>query len=395
MAIPVESFFLPQGAAGTLQQRIRQMVSEGILSGRFRAGDRMPSSRGLAEHLGVSRITVTLAYTELVSSDYLTARGRSGYYVSEGVPVQPAFRPVPKREEKVDWEAVTGRRFSGQPRLERPEDWRAYPYPFIYGQADASLFDHQNWRLCAVQALGRRDFETLTGDYYEQDDPMLIEYILRNIQATQAAMREVVGRSTMDFILTDGRQAVADQIKVSLQERLNDYKAGMIVTEVNLQQAQPPDQVLDAFADAIKAREDKERLQSEAEAYANDRLPRARGEAARRIAEATAYRDQTVARAQGDAARFSALYEEYKKAPQITRKRMYYDAMSDVYAGSSKVLIDIDKGNPAFYLPLEQLLKNAQKNAEPPSEFVSGSLPRSSPTRNSADDAARSRDRSR
>ena len=181
MAIPVESFFLPQGAAGTLQQRIRQMVSEGILSGRFRAGDRMPSSRGLALHLGVSRITVTLAYTELVSSDYLTARGRSGYYVSEGVPVQPAFRPVVRRDERVDWAAVTGGRFSNQPRLERPEDWRAYPYPFIYGQTDATLFDHQNWRLCAVQALGRRDFETLTGDYYEQDDPMLIEYILRNI----------------------------------------------------------------------------------------------------------------------------------------------------------------------------------------------------------------------
>ncbi len=181
MAIPVESFFLPQGAAGTLQQRIRQMVSEGILSGRFRAGDRMPSSRGLALHLGVSRITVTLAYTELVSSDYLTARGRSGYYVSEGVPVQPAFQPVARREERVDWAAVTGGRFSRQPRLERPEDWRSYPYPFIYGQADASLFDHQNWRLCAVQALGRRDFETLTADYYEQDDPMLIEYILRNI----------------------------------------------------------------------------------------------------------------------------------------------------------------------------------------------------------------------
>jgi membrane protease subunit HflK len=214
-------------------------------------------------------------------------------------------------------------------------------------------------------------------------------------QATQAAMREVVGRSSMDFILTDGRQAVADQIKVLLQERLNDYKAGLIVTEVNLQQAQPPDQVLDAFADAIKAREDKERLQSEAEAYANDRLPRARGEAARRIAEATAYRDQTVARAQGDAARFTALYEEYRKAPQITRKRMYYDAMTEVYGGSSKVLIDVDKGNPAFYLPLEQLLRNAQKTtAEPTTDFGTGS-PRTSPTRNSADDAARSRDRSR
>jgi GntR family transcriptional regulator / MocR family aminotransferase len=181
MAIPVESFFLPEGGSGTLQQRIRQMVSEGILAGRFRAGDRMPSSRGLALHLGVSRITVTLAYTELVSSDYLTARGRSGYFVSEGVPVQPGFRPAPRRAETVDWAAVTGARFSGTERVERPEDWRAYPYPFIYGQADPALFDHQNWRLCAVQALGRREFETLTADYYEQDDPMLIEYILRNI----------------------------------------------------------------------------------------------------------------------------------------------------------------------------------------------------------------------
>lgn len=181
MAIPVESFFLPQGGSGTLQQRIRQMVSEGILSGRFRAGDRMPSSRGLSEHLGVSRITVTLAYTELVSSDYLTARGRSGYFVSEGVPVQPAFRPVPRAEGTVDWDAVTGRRFSGMERVERPEDWRGFPYPFIYGQADPALFDHQNWRLCALQALGRREFETLTADRYESDDPMLIEYILRNI----------------------------------------------------------------------------------------------------------------------------------------------------------------------------------------------------------------------
>ena len=149
------------------------------------------------------------------------------------------------------------------------------------------------------------------------------------------------------------------------------------------------------LSDKIKAREDKERLQSEAEAYANDRLPRARGEAARRIAEATAYRDQTVARAQGDAARFTALYDEYRKAPQITRKRMYYDAMTEVYGNTSKVLIDLDKGNPAFYLPLEQLLKNAQKNAEPSSEFSAGAAQRSSQTRNSADDAARSRDRAR
>lgn len=181
LAIPVESFFLPRHGTGTLQQRIRQMVSEGILSGRFRAGEKMPSSRGLADHLGVSRITVTLSYTELVAADYLTAKGRSGYFVSDGVPVAPGFKPAPRKAGTVDWDHVTGGRYSTLPRLDRPQDWQAYPYPFIYGQADASLFDHQNWRLCAVQALGRKEFASLTADHYERDDPMLIEYILRNI----------------------------------------------------------------------------------------------------------------------------------------------------------------------------------------------------------------------
>jgi len=181
MAIPVESFYLSEGVSGSLQQRIRAMVADGILSGRFRAGEKMPSSRRLAVHLGVSRITVTLAYTELVAADYLITRGRSGYFVNEGVPVQPGFQPVPRSPGSVDWDGLCGGKFSRMERVERPEDWRAYPYPFIYGQADPTLFDHQNWRLCALQALGRKEFETLTADRYERDDPLLIEYLLRNI----------------------------------------------------------------------------------------------------------------------------------------------------------------------------------------------------------------------
>ncbi|MBZ4689686.1 MAG: GntR family transcriptional regulator [Cereibacter sp.] len=182
MSIPVESFFLNPTAAGTLQQQIRQMVAEGVLAGRYRPGDRMPSSRGLAQHLGISRITVTLAYTDLVSSDYLVARGRSGYFVSDTAPRQPEFPPRRSGTEcAVDYAALTGSRFSGQERLAKPEDWSSYRYPFIYGQADVSLFDHRNWRLCALRALGKRDFEALTSDYYERDDPLLIEYILRHI----------------------------------------------------------------------------------------------------------------------------------------------------------------------------------------------------------------------
>ncbi|MFM2354636.1 MAG: hypothetical protein RLZZ528_372 [Pseudomonadota bacterium] len=181
MPVPPDAFYLAPGAVGTLQQQIQAMVSEGIVTGRFRAGERMPSSRGLARHLGVSRITVTLAYTELVSGDYLTARGRSGYFVSDSAPKQPDFGTLPSRAETVDWGKALARRFSGLPRVEKPDDWRSYPFPFIYGQADATLFDHQNWRQCALRALGLRDFEALTSDYYERDDPLLIDYIRRSI----------------------------------------------------------------------------------------------------------------------------------------------------------------------------------------------------------------------
>ncbi|MBL9046221.1 MAG: PLP-dependent aminotransferase family protein [Tabrizicola sp.] len=181
MAIPVESFYLTPDAAGSLQQQIRTMVTEGILAGRFRSGQRMPSSRGLAAHLGVSRITVTLAYADLVSSDYLTSQGRSGYFVSENAPLAQEFPEGPPRAEAVDFSALTGGRFARVPRVARPDDWDSYPYPFIYGQADPALFDHQNWRQCALRALGKRDFAALTSDYYERDDPLLIEQVLRTI----------------------------------------------------------------------------------------------------------------------------------------------------------------------------------------------------------------------
>ena len=182
MTIPPEAFNLPPASAGTLQQRIRQLVVAGIVSGRFRAQERMPSSRGLAVHLGVSRITVTLAYADLVASDYLVARGKSGYFVSDTGPRPPEVDLAPAVPQTcVDYARLTGQRFSAVPRIEKPEDWSRYPWPFIYGQADATLFDHANWRQCALRALGKRDFEALTSDYYERDDPLLIEMILHSI----------------------------------------------------------------------------------------------------------------------------------------------------------------------------------------------------------------------
>ena len=182
MAISPQTFFLDPAYEGTLQQQIQRQVIEAILSGRLHPGDKLPSSRVLARHLGVSRITVTLAYTDLVANDYLSARGRSGYFVSETAPQTPHFSPLPVQTDSgVDWPRAIGQRFSHYTGLVRPPDWRDYRYPFIYGQADPTLFDHQSWRQCALRALGRRDFDAMTSDYYDRDDPQLIEFILRHI----------------------------------------------------------------------------------------------------------------------------------------------------------------------------------------------------------------------
>lgn len=180
MAISVDTFFLTPDAQGTLQAQIQQMVAEGILSGRFHKGEKLPSSRSLAQHLGVSRITVTLAYTELLANDYLTSRGRSGYYVSDNAPVPPSFTPTPRSTDAVDWPTTLARRFTGGDTPDKPRNWQSYRYPFIYGQTDPALFDHANWRLCAIRALGQKDFTALTTDYYDADDPLLVEFIARH-----------------------------------------------------------------------------------------------------------------------------------------------------------------------------------------------------------------------
>ncbi|RMD91567.1 MAG: PLP-dependent aminotransferase family protein [Alphaproteobacteria bacterium] len=181
MAVPVDSFFLDPEAPGTLQARIQQMVAEEILSGRLKPGEKLPSTRRLAAHLGVSRITVTLAYSELLANDYLTARGRSGYYVSETAPRPAMLPPAPPPGQPVDWEATLARRAAGGAGLKKPRDWRRFRFPFIYGQPDPALFDHSGWRQCAIRALGQKDIDALTADQHDTDDPLLVEFIARHI----------------------------------------------------------------------------------------------------------------------------------------------------------------------------------------------------------------------
>lgn len=201
MSISVETFFLDPASEGTLQARIQQMIAQGILAGRFRPGERLPSSRKMAQHLGVSRITVTLAYTELVADDYLTSRGRSGYFVSENAPEPPAFPAQRFGTGTVDWARTIGQRFAPGLSMDKPADWARYRYPFIYGQADKTLFDSANWRLCALQALGMRDFEALTSDYFDGDDPKLVEFIAR-----QTLPRRGILAHTDEILVTLGAQ---------------------------------------------------------------------------------------------------------------------------------------------------------------------------------------------
>jgi membrane protease subunit HflK len=145
---------------------------------------------------------------------------------------------------------------------------------------------------------------------------------------------------------------------------MDQYKTGLLVTSVNMQPAKPPEQVKAAFDDAIKAREDKERLENQAEAYANEVLPQARGEAARIIADARAYRDQVIARSEGETARFTAILTEYLTAPEVTRQRLYLETMEQVLGESNKVIIDVeDGGNSLLYLPLDQLMKQRPDTA--------------------------------
>ena len=188
---------------------------------------------------------------------------------------------------------------------------------------------------------------------FENSEP---EIALR--QATESAVREIVGRSKMDFVLTEGRGAVAAEMQGHIQDILDRYRTGLHVMSVNMQNAQPPTQVQDAFLDAIKAREDQERIINEAKAYQADVVPKARGEANAILAEAEAYRQRVEAIALGDASRFEQVLEAYRVAPEVTRDRLYLEAVESVLANTSKVLVDIPEGNNLMYLPLDQIVRS-------------------------------------
>ena len=184
-------------------------------------------------------------------------------------------------------------------------------------------------------------------------------------QAAESAMREVVGRRVMDQVLYESRQEIADQVRARMQEMLDRYGTGILISAVAIQNAQPPEQVQAAFDDAVKATQDRERQINEGQAYANDVVPKARGLAARLAQEADGYRTRVLETAEGDASRFRSILTEYNKAPAVTRERLYLETMQQVFSSTTKVMIDVRSGNPLLYLPLDKLIQQSVTDATP------------------------------
>ncbi|MEW6119880.1 MAG: FtsH protease activity modulator HflK [Pseudomonadota bacterium] len=210
----------------------------------------------------------------------------------------------------------------------------------------------------------------LTDDENIIDLQFAVQYILKDpkdflfvnrapedtvLQVAETAMREIVGKNKMDYVLYEGRADIAARAKVLMQDILDRYRTGISVSQVTLQNIQPPEQVQAAFDDAVKAGQDRERLKNEAEAYSNDVVPRARGLASRLKEEAEGYKLAVIANAEGEASRFAQIFTEYQKAPQVTRQRLYLDTMQTVMNNTSKIVVDQKGGNSLLYLPLDKL----------------------------------------
>jgi len=212
----------------------------------------------------------------------------------------------------------------------------------------------------------------LTDDENIVDAQFAVQYVLKNsrdylfnsrapdeavLQAAETAIREIVGKSTMDFVLQQGRADVAARAKALMQIILDRYGTGISISNVTMQDAQPPDKVQHAFEDAVKAGQDRERQKNEGQAYANDILPKAKGTATRLLQEAEGYRQRVVQESEGDASRFTQVLAEYSKAPQVTRERLYLDAMQQIFSNTTKVVVDQKGGNSLLYLPLDKILQ--------------------------------------
>ncbi|MCF6211692.1 MAG: FtsH protease activity modulator HflK [Gammaproteobacteria bacterium] len=334
-----------------LDEVVKQLQQKfsAIFGGGKKGGGGSTSGGGNAGSIGLGVIAAVLVVVWVISGIYIVDEGRRGVVLQFGAYAKttmpgPHWHPTFIQSVEVvnveESRALTvGFRQTGGSR----------PTSSTVGRESLMLTQDEN--IVDVKLAVQYKVKSASDYLFRVRDP---EVVLR--QATESAIREVIGKSDMDFILKEGRADITAQAMTLIQKTLDHYQAGLIIATVNLQDAQPPEQVQDAFADAVKAQGDSERVKNEAEAYSNDIIPRARGKAARQIAEANAYKERVIAEAIGEASRFDQVLTEYLKAPEVTRKRLYLESMESVLSNSSKVLVDVKSGNNIMYLPLDQMM---------------------------------------
>ena len=330
-------------------QRLNNLV--GGQGGGRDGGEGGGSSAGHGAGISAGVVAVVIGFLWLVSGFFIVQEGQTGVVMTFGKfshSTQPGF------------------------------NWR-WPYP-IQAHEVVNLSQVRTveigYRSNVRNKLARESL-MLTDDENIIDIQFAVQYRLKDAsqwvfnlrdqeetvkEVAETAIREIVGKSKMDFVLYEGREKVAFDTSALMQHILDRYKIGVLVTNVTMQAVQPPEQVQASFDDAVKAGQDRERQKNEGQAYANDVVPKARGAASRLMQESEGYKSRVVANAEGEASRFSKILTEYQKAPGVTRDRMYIEAMQQIFSSTTKVMVDTKSSNSMIYLPLDKLI--AQTAAE-------------------------------
>ena len=354
--------------------RKAQQKIAALLGFRARGPGGPPSSGGPSRGIvggGVVFVILIIVAVWLASGFYIVDEGRRGVVLRLGKYLETTMPGprwhVPYPIESVEVVNVSAVRpvevgYRGNPKNKQPQE-------ALMLTDDENIVDVQ----FAIQYTLKSPEDYLFNNKNPDDNVL---------QAAETAIREIVGKSKMDFVLNQGRSEVAARVKVLMQQILDRYKAGIYITTVNLQGVQAPEQVQAAFEDVVRAGQDRERFKNEGQAYANDVVPKARGTSARLMEEANGYRQSVIAQAQGDASRFRQILAEYEKAPAVTRERMYLETMQQILSATSKVIIDQKSGQNLLYLPIDKLMQHAA----PSSSSSSGSPLDASPRVSSSPD---------
>ena len=377
-----------------IARKVQQKVA-GLLGFRPRNAERPPSGggggMGMALGGGAVFIIFLILAIWLASGFYIVDEGRRGVVLRLGKYLETTMPGprwhVPYPIETVEIVNLSQVRtvevgYRGNPKNKQPQE-------ALMLTDDENIVDVQ----FAVQYTIKSPEDYLFNNNHPDDNVL---------QAAETSIREVVGKSKMDFVLSAGRSEVAAQVKTLMQQILDRYRTGILVTTVNLQNTQAPEQVLPAFEDVVRSQQDRERFKNEGQSYANDVVPKARGVAARLMEEANGYRQSVIATATGDAARFRSILTEYERAPGVTRERMYIDTLQQILSATSKVVIDQKGGQNLLYLPIDKLMRHsgdssaaASPPAAPPADTLRTGPPTevTPPRSDDRRDSLRSRDR--